>query len=145
MGDSKTSFITPSPKKVIRLNENHYRNTYIHSDTLWCLWCYAKPPFPRPPAYLGLCGGTVLISTAHKDAVVAPGPAVAAVAVRAEHAADDVAQVGHIVHVRQRGGDEDVALPMHRQLGHRCLLSTGRHSLEDLHQPCLHSRQKKRS
>ena len=105
MGDSKTSFITPSPKKVIRLNENHYRNTYIHSDTLWCLWCYAKPPFPRPPAYLGLCGGTVLISTAHKDAVVAPGPAVAAVAVRAEHAADDVAEVGHVVHIRQGAGD----------------------------------------
>lgn len=34
-----------------------------------------------------------------------------------EHASDDVAQVRHVVHVRQGRGDQDVALPRDRQPG----------------------------
>ncbi len=59
---------------------------------------------------LGLCGGPVLIGTADVDAVVAPGSAVARVAVRAQHAANDVSQVGHVVHIRQRARDQNVPL-----------------------------------
>jgi hypothetical protein len=35
--------------------------------------------------------------------------------VGAQHAANDIAQMGHVVHVRKRTGNEDVALPILRQ------------------------------
>ena len=53
-------------------------------------------------ARLGLCGCPVLVSAADVDGVVASGPAVARIAVSTEHAADDVTQVRHIIHVGQR-------------------------------------------
>ena len=59
--------------------------------------------------YLGLCGSPILIRATHVYAVVAAGFAVAGVAVRAEHAANDVPKVGHIVDVGQGAGDEDIS------------------------------------
>ena len=61
-------------------------------------------------AHLGLGGGAVLVGAADVDAAVAAGACEARVAVGAEHAAHNVAQVGHVVHVWQRAGDQDVAL-----------------------------------
>lgn len=58
---------------------------------------------------LGLGRRAVLVGAADEDGVVAAGTAVPRVHVRREHAADDVSEVGHIVDVGQRGGDEDVA------------------------------------
>ena len=60
-------------------------------------------------SHLGLCGSPILIRAAHVDAVVAAGFAVAGIAVCAEHAANDVPKVGHIVDVGQSTGDEDVS------------------------------------
>ena len=58
-------------------------------------------------SYLGLCGSPVLISAAHVDAVVSAGLAVASVAVRAEHAANDVPKVGHIVDIGEGASDKN--------------------------------------
>ena len=66
-------------------------------------WCSA--------AHLGLSGCPIFICATDVDAVVTPAVAEAGVAVGAEHAADDVAQVGHIVHIGQGAGDHHVALP----------------------------------
>ena len=57
---------------------------------------------------LRLCGSPVLICAAHVDAIVAAGFAVARIAIRAEHAANDVPEVGHIVNIGQSAGDQDV-------------------------------------
>ena len=59
-------------------------------------------------SHLGLCGSPVLICAAHVDAVVAARLAVAGIAVCAEHAADDVPKVGHIVDIGQSAGDENI-------------------------------------
>ena len=59
--------------------------------------------------YLGLCGSPILIRATHVNAVVAAGFAVAGVAVRAEHAANDVPKVGHIVDVGQGTGNKNVS------------------------------------
>lgn len=56
-------------------------------------------------SHLGFSCCAVLVCPAHKDGVVAPAAAVACVAVSAQHAADDVAQVRHVVHVWQGAGD----------------------------------------
>lgn len=66
---------------------------------------------------LGLSRGAVLVGAADEDRVVAAGAAVPRVHVRGEHAADDVAEVGHVVDVGQRGGDEDVAGAWLREAG----------------------------
>ncbi|PVH32034.1 hypothetical protein PAHAL_9G297800 [Panicum hallii] len=68
----------------------------------------------------GLGGGAVFVGAADEEHVVAPEAAVARVHVGAEHAADEVAQVRHVVHVRQRAGHQHVPPPRHRQ--HRRLL-----------------------
>ena len=52
-------------------------------------------------AYLSLSGSPVLISAADVDAVVASATAVAGVHISAQHAPNDVAQVGHIVDIGQ--------------------------------------------
>ena len=59
--------------------------------------------------YLGLCSSPILIRATHVNAVVAAGFAVAGVAVRAEHAANDVPKVGHIVDVGQGTGNKNVS------------------------------------
>ena len=60
-------------------------------------------------SHLGLCGSPVLIRAAHVDAVVPARLAVASVAVSAEHAADDVPKMGHIVDIGQGAGDQNVS------------------------------------
>ena len=72
----------------------------------------------RTDAHLeGLClrGRAVLVRAADVQNVVAPRTAVPRVHVRAQHAADDVAEVRHVVNIRQRGGDEHVPLRWPRQ------------------------------
>ena len=64
----------------------------------------------RRVAHLGLCGSAVLICATHEDGIVAAQTAEAGIAVSAEHTAHDVAQVGHIIDVRQCAGDHDVPL-----------------------------------
>lgn len=64
---------------------------------------------------LGLGGRAVLVGTAHEDRVVPPRTAVARVDIGGEHAADDVAEVGNVVDVRQRGRDEHVSASRLRQ------------------------------
>ena len=59
---------------------------------------------PHTP-HLGLRCSPVLVGTTHVDGVVAAGAAEACVAVGAEHAADDVSEVGHVVHVGEGAGD----------------------------------------
>ena len=86
---------------------------------------------------LGLVRRAVLIRAAHVHAVHAALAAETSVHIRRQHAADEVAQVRHVVDVWQRRRDEHVALALHRQhlaarrrpplawrLGHR-----GRHVL----------------
>ena len=63
------------------------------------------------PAHLGLSGRPILVCAADVNSVEAPQAAEAGVAVGAQHAADDVAEVRHIVDVRQRACDQDVLLP----------------------------------
>ena len=67
---------------------------------------------------LGCCA--VLVGAADEHRVVAARAAVARVAVRAQHAADDVAQVRHVVHVGQRARDQNVALACVRRVRLRC-------------------------
>lgn len=55
------------------------------------------PLLERP----GLRGDAVLVGAADEEHVVAPEAAVARVRVGAEHAADEVAQVRHVAHVRR--------------------------------------------
>jgi hypothetical protein len=62
-------------------------------------------PYQRLAPHLGLRGSAIFICAADEDGVVAPAAAVARVAVRGQNAADDVAQVGHVVDIWQRAGD----------------------------------------
>jgi len=55
--------------------------------------------------HLGLRCRAVLVRATHVNAVVSPGAAVARVAIGGEHTANDVTEVWHVVHVRQRAGD----------------------------------------
>ena len=58
--------------------------------------------------YLGFCGSPILVCAAHIDAVVAPAAAVARIHISAQHAANDVSQMRHIVDIWQGAGDQDV-------------------------------------
>lgn len=66
---------------------------------------------------LGLGGRAVLVGAADEEDVVASEAAVARVGVGAEHAADKVAQVRHVVHVRQSARHQHVPPPRHRKNG----------------------------
>jgi len=68
---------------------------------------------------LRLGGRPVLISTAYVDGVVTPEPAVPREHIGAEHTADDVPEVGDIIDIRKRAGDEYVAAAGDRQLRRR--------------------------
>lgn len=73
---------------------------------------------PRRAALLhgpGLGGRAVLVGAADEEHVVAPEAAVARVDVGAQHAPDQVAQVRHVVHVRQRARHQHVPPPLHGQ------------------------------
>jgi hypothetical protein len=82
----------------------------MHMPELCCAWLrcdlgkgdrWRWRPCLLPP-HLGLCCCAVFVGATDKDYVVAPAAAVACIAVCTQHAADDVAKVGHVVHVRQR-------------------------------------------
>ena len=57
---------------------------------------------------LRLGRGSVLVSAANKDHIVAAETCKPGVDVRREHTADNVAEVGDVVHVGEGGGDHDV-------------------------------------
>lgn len=59
--------------------------------------------------HLGFCCSAILISATNVDAVVATAAAVAGIYVSTQHTANNVAQVWHIVDVRQGTGDQDVS------------------------------------
>jgi hypothetical protein len=60
---------------------------------------------------LHLCGCAVLVGTADVEHVVTVQTLEPSENVGGQYAADDVTEVGHIVDVGQRGGDEEVAAP----------------------------------
>lgn len=60
----------------------------------------------------GLSSGTVFISAANVDAVVAGEASVPGVDIGGENAADDVAQVRNVVNVWKRRGNQNVALAL---------------------------------
>lgn len=59
---------------------------------------------------LGLSRCTVLVSTAHIQGVVAGEAAIASEHISGEDATDDVTQMGYIVHIGQRRGNENITL-----------------------------------
>ncbi len=80
------------------------------------LHCTADEVHVHPAAqvqgeHLGFCSCTVLICTADEERVVASRAAEARVAVCAQHAPDDVPQMGNIVYVRQCACYQNVPLP----------------------------------
>jgi len=61
-------------------------------------------------AGLGFGGRTILVSSTDVDCVVAGEAAVSGVDVSGQDAANDVAEMRHVVHVRQCTGDQNVSL-----------------------------------
>merc|ERR1719210_1863011 len=57
----------------------------------------------------GLSCRPILVGAAYVDGSVAPRPAVTCVHICREHTTDYVSKMRHIVHIRQRGGNEHVA------------------------------------
>lgn len=72
-------------------------------------WLQQRHVYAGVSSHLGLCCSTVLICAAHVDAVVASAAAVAGVYIRTQHTANDVAQMGHIVDIRQGACDQNVS------------------------------------
>ena len=62
-------------------------------------------------AYLGFSGCAILISATHVDAVVPSAAAVACIHISTQHTSNDVAQMGHVVHIGQGTCDENIPLP----------------------------------
>jgi hypothetical protein len=63
----------------------------------------------EPCLHLGLGGRPVLICPAHEDSIVSSGTRIARIAVGGQDAANDVAKVWHVIDIRQRACNEDVA------------------------------------
>lgn len=59
--------------------------------------------------HLGLCCSAILIRATDVDAVVTPAATITGIHVRTQHTANDVAQVRHIVDIRQCTGDQNVS------------------------------------